>query len=103
MQKEKDAMKYDFSPKGVCPFRLEFELDGDVVRNIHFEGGCNGNLQAVSILADGMTVDEIKEKLLGIRCGFKDTSCSDQLARAIIKASEKEASEKGGEPVTADS
>ena len=50
-----------------------------------------------------MTVDEIKEKLLGIRCGFKDTSCSDQLARAIIKASEKEASEKGGEPATADS
>ena len=83
-------MKYDFSPKGVCPLKLEFELDGDKVRNIQFHGGCNGNLKALSILAEGMTVDEIEEKLLGIHCGIKGTSCSDQLARAVIEASRRE-------------
>ncbi len=51
---------------------------------------CNGNLQAISKLVDGLTVDQIKNKLLGIHCGFKDTSCSDQLARAIVAAAEQE-------------
>ena len=88
-------MKYDFSPKGVCPLKLEFGLDGDKVRNIQFHGGCNGNLKALSILAEGMTVDEIEEKLLGIHCGIKDTSCSDQLARAVIEASRRENAEGG--------
>ncbi len=79
-------MKYNFSLKGVCPSKLEFELDGDVVRNISFHGGCNGNLKALSILADGMTVDQVREKLLGITCGLKNTSCSDQLAQALTEA-----------------
>ena len=80
-------MKYEVTPQGVCPARLEFELDGNVVHNVQFLGGCNGNLQAVSRLVEGLTVDQIKSKLLGIHCGFKDTSCSDQLARAIVAAS----------------
>ena len=83
-------MKYEVTPQGVCPARLEFELDGNVVHNVQFLGGCNGNLQAVSRLVEGLTVDQIKSTLLGIHCGFKDTSCSDQLARAIVAAAEQE-------------
>ncbi len=83
-------MKYNFSPKGVCSSKVEFDLEGNVVRNIRFEGGCNGNLKAISALADGMTVDQLKDKLLGITCGFKGTSCSDQLAHALIAAQEQE-------------
>ena len=83
-------MKYQATPKGVCSAKLEFELDGNVIHNVKFLGGCNGNLQAVSKLVEGLTVNQIKSKLLGIRCGFKDTSCSDQLARAILAAAEKE-------------
>lgn len=83
-------MKHVFSPKGVCASKLEFDLEGDVVRNISFYGGCNGNLKAISALAEGMTVQEIKDRLLGIKCGFKSTSCSDQLAQALISATENE-------------
>lgn len=83
-------MKHVFSPKGVCASKLEFELEGDIVKNISFLGGCNGNLKALAALADGMTVQEVKDRLLGITCGFKKTSCSDQLAQALIAAVEKE-------------
>lgn len=83
-------MKHVFSPKGVCSSKIEFDLDGNIVRNISFQGGCNGNLKAISVLADGMTVQELKDRLLGIKCGFKSTSCSDQLAQALIAAAEKE-------------
>lgn len=83
-------MKHVFSPRGVCPTSLEFELDGNIVKNISFRGGCNGNLKAIAALAEGMTVEEVKERLLGITCGFKKTSCSDQLAQALIEAMEKE-------------
>lgn len=83
-------MKYTFSPKGVCPSKLEFELDGNIVRNVKFTGGCNGNLKAVSALVDGLTADQVKDRLLGITCGFKSTSCSDQLAKAILQALESQ-------------
>ena len=83
-------MKYDFSPKGVCARRLEFELDGDIVKNIRFMGGCNGNLKALAVLTEGMTVDQVCERLKGITCGLKNTSCSDQLAQALAKAQEIE-------------
>lgn len=83
-------MKYDFSPKGVCARKLEFELDGDIVRNVQFMGGCNGNLKALAALTEGMTVDQVCERLNGITCGFKNTSCSDQLAQALTKAHETE-------------
>lgn len=83
-------MKHVFSPKGVCSSKIEFDLDGNIVRNISFQGGCNGNLKAIAALADGMTVQELKNRLLGIKCGFKSTSCSDQLAQALIAAAEKE-------------
>ena len=83
-------MKYDFSHKGVCARRLEFELDGDIVKNVRFKGGCNGNLKALAALTEGMTVDQVREKLQGITCGLKKTSCSDQLAQALAKAQEIE-------------
>ena len=83
-------MKYDFSPKGVCARRLEFELDGDIVKNVWFMGGCNGNLKALAALTEGMTVDQVCERLKGITCGLKNTSCSDQLAQALAKAQEIE-------------
>lgn len=87
-------MKYDISPMGVCPAKIEFELDNNIVRNVRFTGGCNGNLKAISTLVDGMTIDQIREKLLGITCGFKSTSCSDQLAQAVLRAAEIENTSK---------
>ena len=66
--------------------KIDFDLDGDVVRNIRFLGGCDGNLKAISKLVDGMTVDEIEKKLRGNTCGRKPTSCADQLARAVREA-----------------
>lgn len=77
---------YTYRTQGVCSQKIDFDLDGDVVKNIRFFGGCDGNLKAISILADGMTVDEIENKLLGNKCGFKNTSCADQFARAVRKA-----------------
>lgn len=79
-------MKYTYIPKGVCSTKLDFELDGDILKNVHFTGGCNGNLKAISALVEGMSVDEVTEKLSGISCGLKSTSCTDQLAAALKKA-----------------
>ena len=76
-------MKYTYIPWGICPRKIHIELEGDVVKNVSFEGGCNGNLQAVPILIKGMTVSAVKEKLSGIRCGDKPTSCADQLVMAL--------------------
>ena len=79
-------MKYTYKTRGVCAVKIEFDLDGDVVRNIRFLGGCDGNLKAISKLVDGMTVDQIEIKLRGNTCGRKPTSCADQLARAVREA-----------------
>ena len=79
-------MRYEYYPKGVCPMKLEFDLNGDVVTNIVFTGGCNGNLKAIATLVDGWTVDEITSKLAGNTCGFKQTSCADQLSIALTRA-----------------
>ena len=79
-------MKYTYKTRGVCAVKIEFDLDGDVVRNIRFLGGCDGNLKAISKLVDGMTVDQIESKLRGNTCGRKPTSCADQLARAVREA-----------------
>lgn len=79
-------MKYKYRTSGVCAMEISFELNGNIVSNISFLGGCNGNLKAVSKLLDGQTVEYIEEKLLGNTCGFKKTSCADQLAIAVRKA-----------------
>ena len=83
-------MTYTYNTKGTCAQQINFDLDGDVVTNISFFGGCNGNLKAVSILCDGMTVDEIEDKLKGNTCGYKSTSCADQLAIAVRAAYDQE-------------
>lgn len=74
----------------VCSSQIDFELDGDVVKNVSFTGGCNGNLKAVSKLVDGQTVDYIEDILGGNTCGFKPTSCADQLAKAVRAAYNEE-------------
>lgn len=79
-------MTYEFKPSGVCSQKITFELDGDTVKNVKFTGGCNGNLKGIGALVEGMKKDEVIEKLSGIRCGFKRTSCPDQLARALCEA-----------------
>lgn len=68
---------------------ISFDIEGDVISNISFLGGCNGNLKAIAILCDGMTVSEIEGKLKGNTCGFKPTSCADQFAIAVRKAYEE--------------
>ena len=82
-------MHYEYKTKGTCAQVINFDIKGDTITNVSFEGGCNGNLKAVSTLVDGMKVDEIEAKLSGNICGFKDTSCADQLAKAVREAYEK--------------
>ena len=77
---------YDYITEGTCSKVISMDLDGDVVRNIHFLGGCDGNLKSISRLVDGWTVEEIASKLSGVTCGNKLTSCGDQLARAVRNA-----------------
>lgn len=79
-------MKHTYRTKGVCSREISFDLDGDIVSNVSFVGGCDGNLKAVSKLVEGMTVDRIEEILKGNLCGFKGTSCADQLAIAVRQA-----------------
>ncbi len=82
-------MDYVYSPKGVCPMEISFNINDNVITDVKFVGGCNGNLKAISKLVDGMTVEQIEEKLLGNTCGMKPTSCADQLAKAVRKAYEE--------------
>jgi uncharacterized protein TIGR03905 len=82
-------MRYDYQTKGTCSTKISFDIEGNVVKNVQFTGGCNGNLKAISTLVDGMTVEEIEKKLDGITCGWKKTSCSDQLANAVRQAYEE--------------
>ena len=83
-------MKHTFTPKGVCPSKLEFELIDGTIHNLAFTAGCNGNLKAIAKLVEGMEAGKVVSLLSGNTCGFKDTSCEDQLARAIVKAQAQE-------------
>ncbi|HAG12646.1 MAG TPA: TIGR03905 family protein [Ruminococcus sp.] len=79
-------MDYTYRTQGVCAREIRFHLEGDVVTDIAFNGGCNGNLKAISKLVDGWTVEQIAGKLSGNLCGGKGTSCADQLAKAVQQA-----------------
>ena len=94
---------FDYKPHGVCPMRISFDLEGDTVHNVSFTGGCNddgtihsievvggcnGNLQAISRVVEGMTVDQIEGYFRGISCNGRGTSCSDQLAQGVRQALE---------------
>lgn len=79
-------MKYTYETQSVCSKAIDFELDGNIVKNIKFYGGCNGNLKAISKLLEGQTVEYIETKLKGNICGMRGTSCADQLAIAVRQA-----------------
>ncbi|MDE5853947.1 MAG: TIGR03905 family TSCPD domain-containing protein [Ruminococcus sp.] len=79
-------MDYTYITKMVCSREISFHIEGNVITNVKFTGGCNGNLKAVSKLVDGMTVEQIEAKLKGNTCGMRPTSCADQLCLAIREA-----------------
>ena len=83
-------MTYSYRPRGVCSQRMDIEVEDGKIRSVQVIGGCDGNLQGISHLVAGMDVDEAISRLEGIRCGFKPTSCPDQLAQAL-KACKAEA------------
>ena len=79
-----------YTTKGTCSRQIDIELDdNNVVKSVKFTGGCSGNTKGVSALVEGMTADEVIQRLSGIRCGFKETSCPDQLARALSEYANK--------------
>ena len=79
-------MQYEYKTKGTCSQRIIFEIDDGKLKNVQFIGGCNGNLQGIGRLVEGMEPAEVIERIEGIRCGFKPTSCPDQLAKALKNA-----------------
>lgn len=82
-------MHFTYRTKGTCSQQILFDVEDNKLHNIEFIGGCNGNLQGISKLVEGMDVDEVIRRLDGIHCGMKDTSCPDQLANALRQAKEK--------------
>lgn len=72
-----------YTTRGVCSVFIDIVVEDDVVQEVYFEGGCNGNLQGISLLVKGMKVDDVIERLEGIRCGSKLTSCPDQFTKAL--------------------
>ena len=79
-------MEFTYKTNSVCSQQIKFNLEGNIVTDVSFLGGCNGNLKAISKLVDGMSVEEIELKLKGNTCGFRPTSCADQLATAVRMA-----------------
>lgn len=82
--------KYSYTPRGVCSSQIDFELEDGVIKNCSFTRGCNGNTQGISALVCGMRADEAINKLKGIDCGGRGTSCPDQLALALEAAQKQE-------------
>lgn len=76
-------MEYRYIPKGVCSQELIFDIEDGIVKDLKVIGGCSGNLQGISKLVVGLKIDEVIEKLKGIKCGFKPTSCPDQISKAL--------------------
>lgn len=77
---------YVYKTKGVCSREIHVELEGNVIKSVKFVGGCHGNTQGVAALATGMTVEDYISRCSGIKCGYKDSSCPDQLAIAVKEA-----------------
>lgn len=78
-------MKYEYKTKGTCSQRILFDVEDGKVRDVQFIGGCNGNLKGIGALVEGMAIEDVIAKLQGIRCGMKQTSCPDQLAKALAE------------------
>ncbi len=79
-------MQYTYKTKGTCSQMISFEIDNGKVSNVQFFGGCNGNLKGIATLVEGMDIDEVISRIEGIKCGMKNTSCPDQLAKALTAA-----------------
>ena len=75
--------EYSYNTRGVCSRKIDFEIEDGIVKNVRFMGGCNGNLQGIGKLVEGMPIEEVIEKLAGVNCNGKGTSCPDQLAQAL--------------------
>lgn len=76
-------MIFKYRPEGVCSQEMIIDIEDNIVKDLKVIGGCHGNLQGISKLVQGMTIDEVIDRLKGIKCGFKPTSCPDQLAKAL--------------------
>jgi uncharacterized protein (TIGR03905 family) len=76
-------MKYSYRTSGTCSSQIDLEVEDGILKEVHFIGGCNGNLKGISALVKGMKVEEVISRLQGIRCGYKPTSCPDQLCQAL--------------------
>ena len=87
-------MEFTYRPRGVCSQLMEIEVEGDRIKHVKVTGGCSGNLQGISRLVEGMDIKEAISRMEGIRCGFKPTSCPDQLAKALKQCLEAEAEEE---------
>lgn len=74
---------FTYKTRGVCCTEINFEVENDVVKNVSFVGGCNGNLSGIASLVNNMKLQDVIDKLEGINCGYKSTSCPDQLAKAL--------------------
>ena len=83
-------MEFTYRPRGVCSKLMEIEVEGDRIKHVKVTGGCSGNLQGISRLVEGMEIREAISRMEGIRCGFKPTSCPDQLAKALKQCLEAE-------------
>lgn len=83
-------MTHSYKTRGTCARQIDFELDNGIVKNVSFFGGCNGNLKGIGALVEGRPAEEVIELLKGMKCGFKPTSCPDQLALALEKALDDE-------------
>ena len=82
-------MKFEYKTKGTCSQMIFFDVEENKIHNVEYLGGCNGNLQGIGRLVEGMDIDEAIRRLDGIQCGAKPTSCPDQLANALKKAKEQ--------------
>ena len=81
-------MQYTYKTKGTCSQMITFDVNDNIVTNVQFFGGCNGNLKGIAKLVEGMNIDEIIARIEGVKCGMKSTSCPDQLAKALKAAKE---------------
>lgn len=81
-------MEYTYKTSGTCSREIHFEVEDGKVKNVRFVGGCNGNLQGIGALVEGMNVEDVIARIDGISCGGRPTSCPDQLARALKQAKE---------------
>ncbi len=82
-------MRYSYRTQGTCSQQIDFTVEDGILKDVQFYGGCDGNTQGISLLVEGMPVEEVIKRLDGIRCGFKPTSCPDQLCRALKQVIEQ--------------